>query len=160
MNEALKALRSRIDAIDHQLLDLLRERQEAVRAIGRIKAERGDPIVQPERERQMYDARRAAGARLELDPDYVEALWRLIHDESCRQQALLRSESPAHAEARGEVPARPLAPARAEAEAPARAEARAEAEAPARAEARAEAEARAASHPAAGKAIDPERDAT
>ena len=90
MKDAMEQLRIRLDDVDRRLLADLRERQEIVREIGRLKAAHNEPIVQPERARQVYQARREQGEALELDPDFVEAIWRVIHDESCRQQALVR----------------------------------------------------------------------
>ncbi len=89
---SMDQLRQRIDAVDAGLLELLRERQGWVLQIGRFKSERGDPIVQPARERQLYETRRAQGRQQGLEPDFVEAIWHLIHDESCRQQILQRAQ--------------------------------------------------------------------
>ena len=45
--------RSKIDALDRRLADLLRERAECVIAIGKIKSTRNMEVFDPERERQI-----------------------------------------------------------------------------------------------------------
>ena len=46
----LNALRDQIDAIDNQLLDLLNQRMEIVKAVGEFKHKTGGAIYRPERE--------------------------------------------------------------------------------------------------------------
>lgn len=47
--------RSRIDAIDKQVLDLLSDRARCVLEVGRIKVERGMTVFDPVREQQIID---------------------------------------------------------------------------------------------------------
>lgn len=73
----LDALRSEIDALDRQLLDLLNRRVEVAQAIGRIKGADGKPFFTPERERNVFDklARDNAGPLL---PEQLRAIYREI----------------------------------------------------------------------------------
>lgn len=47
--------RRKIDDIDRRLVELLNERSRCVVEIGRIKAATGDPLYQPDREKQVLD---------------------------------------------------------------------------------------------------------
>lgn len=86
----MQIIRQQLDDIDHQLLTLLRERQGLVEQIGAIKQQTQAPVVQPERAAQVFEARRAWADAMGLNPDFVEALWHVIHTESCRvQQAVI-----------------------------------------------------------------------
>ena len=46
----LKNLRDQIDTIDNQMLELLNERMEIVKAVGEFKNKSGGAIYRPERE--------------------------------------------------------------------------------------------------------------
>ncbi len=49
----LQSLRRDIDAIDRQLVELFRRRMDVTRRVGEYKRERGIPVLDPERERQV-----------------------------------------------------------------------------------------------------------
>jgi chorismate mutase/prephenate dehydratase len=53
--ESLDDLRQKIDRINLQLVDLLSERARLAQAIGHIKRRAGQPIVQPLREREVFE---------------------------------------------------------------------------------------------------------
>ena len=55
----LKSLRERIDSIDRQLLDLLKQRLECAKEIGRQKSRDSRAKWDPERERQIFDRLRS-----------------------------------------------------------------------------------------------------
>lgn len=84
--EALGELREKIDRIDDEIIDLLARRMEISREIGACKKERGIPVIQPHRYRQLMEKRVADGERLGLSPDFTRALLALIHEESVKQQ--------------------------------------------------------------------------
>src|SRR5512147_3317501 len=52
---SLEELRSRIDELDTQLVDLLNERARVVMEIGKLKAQADRPIYAPDREKQVLD---------------------------------------------------------------------------------------------------------
>jgi chorismate mutase / prephenate dehydratase len=54
-SESLADLRTTIDQINLQLVDLLSERARVAQAIGRLKQADGSPIVQPSREREVLE---------------------------------------------------------------------------------------------------------
>ena len=66
--------RKRIDELDAKLVELLNERSRAVAEIGRLKRKSGQPIYQPEREREILEQVQA----LNRGPLRNEALKRLF----------------------------------------------------------------------------------
>lgn len=83
---ALSDMRFRIDAIDSQILDLLSQRMEISREIGRYKQTNKLNILQPLRFNDMLRQRIESGYKLGLDARFVERLMLGIHDESVRVQ--------------------------------------------------------------------------
>lgn len=78
MTERLDDLRTLIDAIDRQLVELLNRRAELGLEAGRAKARAGRPLNDPTREREVLDRVAAANAG-PLPTEYVVALYaRLI----------------------------------------------------------------------------------
>lgn len=82
----LEALRSRIDSIDRQLLELLKQRMTISEEIGLLKAQAHLPIVQPERYRAMLEDRLTQGAALGLDEGFLRELFSSIHEASVHTQ--------------------------------------------------------------------------
>ena len=55
MESELRKLRSEIDNIDNQILDLLNKRMEIVKEVGKLKNNKNAPIYRPEREKEIID---------------------------------------------------------------------------------------------------------
>lgn len=82
----LEDWRNQIDLIDNIILETIAKRMEISRRIGTYKAKRSIPILQPERyERMMIDRQRHA-SELNLDHNFVQQLFDLIHEESRNAQ--------------------------------------------------------------------------
>lgn len=88
-DDQIEVLRAEIDAINKRLLALIAERQEFSVAIGAIKAARGLPLYSEEREADLLRTFREDALRMDLDPDYVEELMRVVLEHS--RAAQLRS---------------------------------------------------------------------
>lgn len=84
--ESLEDLRSKIDTLDGELLELLAKRMDVSREIGRYKREHKLPVVQTGRYKDLMEKRVADGERLDLPADFVRAILAVIHEESVRQQ--------------------------------------------------------------------------
>lgn len=84
--ELLAELRCEIDRIDTELLSLLSKRMQLSREIGNYKKEHSLSVLQAQRYNELLDNRARKGAELSLDPDFVKAVLRTIHDESVRVQ--------------------------------------------------------------------------
>jgi chorismate mutase len=82
----LDMLRSRIDAIDSELLEMLSSRVEIVREIGRYKKENNVTALQINRWAQLMDNRVNIGKTLDLNETFVKILFQLIHEDSVRMQ--------------------------------------------------------------------------
>jgi chorismate mutase len=79
----LAELRVAIDAVDHELLELLRRRIALVLRVGDFKRERSLPVYDPERERLLLE-RLSAEARPPLDDVTVRRVFERIIDEARR----------------------------------------------------------------------------
>ena len=82
----LDMLRSRIDAIDSELLEMLSSRVEIVKEIGKYKKENNVTALQINRWSQLMENRINVGNSLNLDETFVKILFQLIHEDSVRMQ--------------------------------------------------------------------------
>ena len=76
--EDIKQLRKRVDQVDEQILQYLRERAETSKSIGLLKEKHGIPIQDFPRENYVYAHMRKKAAELGLNPAHVEAVYRQI----------------------------------------------------------------------------------
>lgn len=74
-------MRSEIDRVDAQILDLIVRRISLVRRIGEYKRERGLPVYDAERERLVIQ-RLTQAVPEELDPQVIRRVFERIIDES------------------------------------------------------------------------------
>ncbi len=84
---SLTAHRDRIDAIDRQILDLLRERNEVVKGVLATKIAHKLPIYVAGREERKVQAFREDALRRDLDPDWAEDFLRMIMSASRASQS-------------------------------------------------------------------------
>jgi len=82
----LNNLRTEIDAIDKKLVDIVGQRTEIVREIGRYKKENAVTILQIERWFEILKSRKDWGHDTNLDPQMVGELFELIHKHSVLTQ--------------------------------------------------------------------------
>lgn len=76
----LDELRRGIDSVDQQILKLLHERIRLVMLVGEYKRERGIPVYDPERERQLLD-RLSHAAESPLDGATIRRIFERLVDE-------------------------------------------------------------------------------
>ncbi len=81
-DDQIAVLRAEIDAINKRLLSLIADRQEFSVAIGAIKAARGLPLYSEEREADLLKTFREDAVHMDLDPNYVEELMRVVLEHS------------------------------------------------------------------------------
>ncbi|MGL4475356.1 MAG: bifunctional chorismate mutase/prephenate dehydrogenase [Shewanella sp.] len=81
-SEALELLRQQIDAVDQELLALVRRRLDLVASVGRVKHQAGLPIYAPEREAKMLAKRRQEASEMHIAPQLIEDLLRRLMRES------------------------------------------------------------------------------
>ena len=80
--EALKDLRSEIDSLDRELIQLFAKRLELVSQVGEVKHQHGLPIYAPEREIAMLQARRLEAEKAGISADLIEDVLRRFMRES------------------------------------------------------------------------------
>ncbi len=90
--EDLNVCRNIIDEYDNAILGLLAERRDATLQVASIKETIGAPTLNEARMAEMLATRRTMAAALGLDPDFVEALFRIIHDQSVDDQEVARKQ--------------------------------------------------------------------
>jgi chorismate mutase/prephenate dehydrogenase len=96
----LPVLRAMIDALDHEVLQLLSRRNGLVAQVAQYKREHTVPIRDFEREREILADRAARAVPLGLAPAVIENMYRLILWASRDRQAALKAEVPLDVEPR------------------------------------------------------------
>jgi chorismate mutase len=85
-SELLRLLRRRIDKLDNELIELLAQRMQVVRELGRYKQQHNMPVLQSVRYNEMLRTRASEGERMGMPRPFIEQLLQTIHEESIRQQ--------------------------------------------------------------------------
>lgn len=80
--DRIAELREEIDALTTRLLELVAERQNVSVAIGALKVEQGLPLYSEERESELLQKFRTDAVRMDIDPDYIEELMRVVLEHS------------------------------------------------------------------------------
>ncbi len=96
----LPVLRSMIDAIDRDILQLLARRNGLIADVAEHKREHRLPIRDAQREREIIADRRQRGQQLGVNAELLESMWRLIMWASRDRQAALKAEVPLDVEPR------------------------------------------------------------
>lgn len=84
--DQLEQIRSQIDELDSQLVDLLAKRAKLTSEVGKYKSQTGLPIYVPKREAELIEKRRAEAEVKGVPPALVEDLLRRIMRESYQTQ--------------------------------------------------------------------------
>lgn len=84
--DPLPPLRDAIADLDRALLELLRRRMELAGEVGRVKAERGAPIVVRDVEHQVLERARQHAESCGVSPEVLEAVFRAIISGSVERQ--------------------------------------------------------------------------
>jgi len=90
--ESLSELRSQIDKIDDELLELLVRRMRVSRDIGQYKKEHNMPILQAKRYEDLLARRAEQAVQLGMDREFMRSVLQAIHEESIRQQMQVLGE--------------------------------------------------------------------
>ena len=86
VEQELEILRRQLDNIDREIVSLLGKRQAEVERVVSLKKDYNLPVYHPAREEDLLSQRRIQGAEAELDPDYIEDLYRRILRQSRVEQ--------------------------------------------------------------------------
>jgi chorismate mutase len=82
----LDNLRERLDNLDRELLEVLASRMSVVEQLGEYKRDNNVAVLQLNRWKQVHESRADWAKSLNLYPEVVEELFKLIHMESIRKQ--------------------------------------------------------------------------
>lgn len=88
-SDKLSSLRSKIDALDKELLDILKVRMSIVHDIGQEKIKKNIAALQKSRLDQLIHQRVLWGNELNLPKDYVDEVFQIIHAASVKKQTQL-----------------------------------------------------------------------
>lgn len=81
MNQ-LNNLRKIIDAIDEQILDLIKSRIDVVIEIGQVKKETKSQVVDEIREEEIYNRLVAKASEKGVKPEVVKKVWKALMEIS------------------------------------------------------------------------------
>ncbi len=84
--ESLTELRSQIDKLDDELLELLTRRMRVSRDIGQYKKEHNMPVLQTQRYEELLARRAGQAEQVDMDREFMRTVLQAIHEESIRQQ--------------------------------------------------------------------------
>ncbi len=82
----LEELRQKIDSIDHELIEVIRNRMDVVEEIGQYKKENQVTIFQLNRWNEIMATRGQWATDLKLSQEFVEEVYKIIHAESIKNQ--------------------------------------------------------------------------
>jgi chorismate mutase len=88
----LETLRSQIDSIDQQMLELLAQRMNVVEEIGKYKSKNEVTILQIRRWEKIIATRLKLGKSMGLSEDFIKKLLQLVHKESIQRQTEVMSK--------------------------------------------------------------------
>lgn len=89
--DELAAMRSKIDNIDRELMEVLAARMSIVEKLGEYKRDNNVAVLQLDRWKQVHADRAKQASGLGLYPEFVEELFKLVHLESIRKQTEVMS---------------------------------------------------------------------
>jgi chorismate mutase len=91
----LDNLRGRLDNLDRELLEVLASRMAVVERLGEHKRDNNVAVLQLDRWKSVHDTRAEWGKALNLYPETVDELFKLIHMESIRKQTEVMNQQTA-----------------------------------------------------------------
>ncbi len=89
----LQALRSRIDKLDEEIIQLISNRMKITEEVGRYKKIHNITILQVERWKEIMSTRAMLAEKLGLTKDFIEKYLEQIHKESIRTQTRVMKET-------------------------------------------------------------------
>jgi chorismate mutase len=93
--EDLERLRAQLDALDGVLLDTVRDRIRCCVRIAGVKRRDGVPMMQPQRIAIVQERAAAYAAEHGVDARFLQRLYDLIIDETCRVEDLVIDDATA-----------------------------------------------------------------
>ncbi|MBC8155094.1 MAG: bifunctional 3-deoxy-7-phosphoheptulonate synthase/chorismate mutase type II [Bacteroidetes bacterium] len=91
----LEQVRTKIDSVDRQLVEMLAARMALVEKLAEYKRDNNVTLFQPDRWKEILRSRTELATKLNLYPELVEEIYKIIHMESIRKQTEVMNHSPA-----------------------------------------------------------------
>lgn len=91
----LEQVRTKIDSVDRQLVEMLAARMALVEKLAEYKRDNNVTLFQPDRWKEILKSRTELATKLNLYPELVEEIYKIIHMESIRKQTEVMNNSPA-----------------------------------------------------------------
>lgn len=89
----LEYLRQQMDSMDAEIIDLIARRMELSEKIGLVKKLANIAAYLPERWNEIVETRGARAEKLEMDKEFIIALYEKIHHESIKRQLEVLSDT-------------------------------------------------------------------
>jgi len=87
-SEEIWLLREKIDNLDNELLNILKQRFDVVQKIWEFKKENNiAPLDENRWQKIIYNIRKKSEEK-NINPDFVENLWNTIHGEALKLEAI------------------------------------------------------------------------
>ena len=85
-NNKINTLRTKIDVIDHQLIEILGKRMQVADAIGQLKKDHNVAVLQSKRWNEILGTMILEGEEKNLSEEFVLRMFKAIHQESINHQ--------------------------------------------------------------------------
>ncbi len=89
----LEEIRSKIDAVDRELLEVLMTRMQLVEQVGIYKKEHNITVFQRERWNEIFNSRAEWATQMQLNPAFIQRVFDFIHLESIKIQTEVAQET-------------------------------------------------------------------
>lgn len=90
----LEQSRRNIDNVDRQIVEMLSARMALVERLAEYKRDNNVTLFQPDRWKEILQTRTNLGEKLNLYPELVEEIYKIIHMESIRKQTEVMNSAP------------------------------------------------------------------
>jgi len=91
--EILQPYRHRIDELDRQIVNLLRERYDVIEEVGALKARHGIDAVLPGRVDEVRQHAVKMAAQKGLDSEFIGHLYAQLIDHSCQLEEQIKRDT-------------------------------------------------------------------
>jgi chorismate mutase len=88
----LEELREEIDHLDQELYEVIASRMKLVDQIGFYKKDNNVTVFQKNRWKEISESRHSWAEKLGLDPEFMDELFKMIHESSIRRQTLIMNQ--------------------------------------------------------------------
>ena len=82
----INTLRTQIDVVDHQLIDILGKRMKVADGIGRLKKQNNVAVLQTKRWNEILGKMVLEGEEKDLSEEFILRMFKAIHQESINHQ--------------------------------------------------------------------------